>query len=123
MDARTAARVLGAGRLAVGVAMLAAPKLVMGGWVGRREAGRTSVAMTTRAFGAREVLLGFLALHTAERPPVAARTLRALALCDATDLALTVAHRRELPSSALALVGPLAGGAALAQLWAANELT
>lgn len=116
MDARIAARTLAAGRLAIGAAMMVSPRLAMGGWVGRRESRRASVDVVTRAFGAREILLGALALHVAGTP-AAPRLLRALALCDATDLTLTALRRDELARPALPVMAVLAGGAAVTQLW------
>jgi hypothetical protein len=116
---RLAVRMLAAGRLAIGVAMMASPKLVMGGWVGKGESERPSVDLVTRAFGAREVLLGALGLHVADTP-AGPRLLQALALCDATDLTLTILRRDELPRGALPLMVPIAGGAAVTQLWASR---
>lgn len=117
-----AARAIAAGRLGLGAVMMAAPKLAMSRWVGAREAERPAVDVVTRAFGAREVFLGALALHVADRPGVGKRTVGALAFCDATDLAVTLARRRDLPASAVPLIATLAGGAVAAQLWAAREL-
>lgn len=117
MSPTTVVRGLAAGRLAIGVAMLASPRLAMGGWIGKKESGRTSVDVVTRAFGAREVLLGALGLHVAGTA-AGPRLMQALALCDATDLTLTVVNRDELPSGAVPLMAAIAGGATVAQLWA-----
>jgi hypothetical protein len=119
MNARAAVRTLAAGRLAIGVAMMASPKLAMGGWIGKGESERPSVDVVTRAFGAREVLLGALALHVAETP-AGPRLLQALAACDATDLTLTILRRNDLPRSALPAMVALAGGATVTQLWASR---
>jgi hypothetical protein len=123
MSPLLAARAVAAGRLAIGAVMMAAPKLAMSAWIGEEEARRPATDVVTRAFGAREVLLGFLALHVADRPAVGPRTLQALAFCDATDLAVTIARRDALPGSALPLMVGLAGGALVTQLWAARELS
>jgi hypothetical protein len=45
-----------------------------------------------------------------------------MAFCDATDLAVTVAGRRDLPRSAVPLIGAMAGGAVAVQAWAARAL-
>jgi hypothetical protein len=113
---------IAAGRLAFGVAMMAAPKLVMAKWVGEDESARPAMDMITRSFGAREVLLGFIGLHVAERDGVNKRTWQSMAFLDATDLTVTVLRRRALPREAVPILAAVAGGAVVAQLWAANEL-
>lgn len=122
MSPLAVARAVSAGRLALGVAMLASPKLAMGKWIGDDEAERPAMDLVTRAFGAREVLLGFLALHVVDRPGAGPRTLQGLALCDATDLAITIARRDALPGGAVPLMVAVAGGAAATQLWASRAL-
>jgi hypothetical protein len=122
VNALLAARVVAAGRLAIGAAMVAAPERGMPQWIGAAESERPVTDMLTRSFGAREVLLGGLALHVADRPGIGPRLLRSLALCDATDLALTLARREALPGTAVPMMVALAGGAVVAQLWAAHEL-
>ena len=96
MGARDLARVFAAGRIAIGAGLLLAPRLTLGMWIGR-PAADGATAPVARALGVREVVLGAMALHTLDRPQVAARWLRALAACDAVDLAATVAARRSLP--------------------------
>lgn len=122
MNPLNVARAVSAGRLAIGVVMMASPKLAMAKWVGENETERPAFDLVTRSFGAREVLLGFLGLHTAGRAGVGPRTLQALAFCDATDLAVTVARRDALPGTALPMMAVLAGGAVVTQLWASHEL-
>lgn len=121
MPARDVARVLAAGRIAIGVSLLAAPRFALGMWIGR-SAASPAVGPVGRALGAREVLLGAMALHTLDRPQVAARWLRMLAACDAVDLAATVAVRRELPGYGRALIVAMASAGAGGQLWAAQEI-
>ena len=121
MSPRDVARVLAAGRIAIGAGLVAAPRLTIGLWVGR-EAASARVAPVGRALGIREVVLGAMALHTLGSPPVARRWLRTLALCDVVDLAATIAARRELPAPSVALIALLASAAAGGQLWAAGAL-
>src|SRR3954470_19981993 len=122
MDSRAVGKAIGAGRLLFGVGMMAAPKLVMAKWVGDEEIERPPMDMITRSLGAREILLGFIALHVADRKGVNKRTLQSMAFLDATDLAVTGLHRQSLPKVALPMMVAVAGGAVAAQLWAANEL-
>ncbi|MFL5843118.1 MAG: hypothetical protein ACJ762_00400 [Solirubrobacteraceae bacterium] len=116
------AKAVSAGRLVFGVAMMAAPSKVMAGWVGEKEAQRPAFDLLTRSFGAREILLGFIGVHVSGTPGVGKRTIGTMALMDLTDLAVTVAHRRNLPSSALPIMVGVAGGAVVSQVWAAREL-
>jgi len=113
---------IAAGRLLFGVAMMAAPKLVMAKWVGESESERPAMDMITRSLGAREVLLGFIGLHVAERDGVNKRTWQSMAFLDATDLTVTLLRRQALPREAVPIMVGVAGGAVAAQLWAANEL-
>jgi len=119
--ARDLARALAAGRIAIGAGLLVAPRLSLGMWIGR-SAADGATAPVARALGVREVVLGAMALHTLDRPQVAARWLRALAACDAVDLAATVAARRSLPSPGRVLVAGMASAGAAGQLWVAAQL-
>jgi len=112
---------LAAGRIAIGAGLLAAPRLSAGAWIGR-DAASAAVAPLGRALGVREVVLGAMTLHTLDRPQVARRWLRALALCDAVDLAATAAAGRALPAPGRALVIAMAGAGAAGQLWAAGRI-
>jgi hypothetical protein len=118
---RDLARVLAAGRIAIGAGLLAAPRLTLGMWIGRDAAGR-AVAPVGRALGVREVVLGAMLLHTLDRREVAVRWLRTLAACDAVDLVATVAARGALPAPGRALIAAMASAGAAGQLWAAREL-
>ena len=122
MGAVGVARAVSAGRLAIGVAMMAVPSKVMAGWVGAAESQRPAMDLITRSFGAREVLLGFLGVHVAGTPGVGKRTIGAISLLDLTDLAVTVAHRDKLPKMALPMMAGVAGSAFVAQAWASREL-
>jgi hypothetical protein len=121
MNAVTVAKAVSAGRLAFGVGMMAAPSTIMRGWVGS-DADRPAVDLVTRSLGVREVLLGFIGVHVADRPGVGKRTIGAMAFLDATDLVVSLAHRRSLPKSALPIIAAVAGGAVASQVWAAREL-
>ena len=121
MSPRDAARVLGTGRIAIGAGLLAAPRLTLGMWLGRRAADR-AVAPVGRALGVREIVLGGMLLHTLDRPQVGARWLRMLAICETVDLVATLMAGRALPTAGRALVVALAGGGAAGELGAASEI-
>jgi hypothetical protein len=119
---QTVAKAVSAGRLGLGLVMMASPRLAMSKWVGESEVQRPAMDLVTRSFGAREVLLGFLGVHVADTPGVGRRTIGAISLLDVTDLAVTVAHRDKLPRVALPMMAAVAGGAFVAQAWASREL-
>jgi len=121
MSARDVARLLAAGRVAIGAVLLAAPRLGLGMWIGR-DAADGAVAPVGRALGIREVVLGAIALHTLDTSQVGARWLRTLAVCDAVDLAATLAARRALPAYGRALIVAMASAGAAGQVWVAREL-
>ncbi len=121
MSARDLARVLAAGRVAIGVGLLVAPRLSLGVWIGR-DAAAGPVSAPARALGIREVALGGMALHVVDEPDVGAGLLRTLAVCDAVDLLATLAARRWLSRPAIALIAGMALSAAGGQLWAAGQL-
>jgi hypothetical protein len=122
VNPKTLGKAISAGRLAFGVGMMAVPKAVMAKWVGDDEIERPAMDMITRSLGAREILLGFIGLHVAERDGVNKRTWQSMAFLDATDLSVTALHRESLPKPALPIMVAVAGGAVVAQLWAAGQL-
>ena len=120
MTPRDVVRAINAGRVALGVGLLVAPRRSARVWIG--DDGRLpGVAVVSRAHGSREVLLGGLALHTAGDARFAPRFQRALTACDAVDLVATLAARRSLPRTSVA-VALLAAVAMAGQLWAAPRL-
>ncbi|HYF24289.1 MAG TPA: hypothetical protein VD931_00980 [Baekduia sp.] len=121
MEPQASAKLLGWGRFAIGVGMLAAPGLATRGWIGA-DADRTGTQVVTRAFGAREALLGFIQAHVASRPGVGARTVQALAVCDAIDAVISLAARRQLPPSGVAMITAVAGSAAISGTLTARRL-
>ena len=67
------ARVIGAGRLLIGLVLIAQPKRGTSAWIGA-DADRAGAQVLTRAVGVRDFLLGFLTLHVAAQPGVGKRT-------------------------------------------------
>ncbi len=108
----TMARGLAAGRLAIGIGLIAAPTPCSRGWLGdvaEQPAGQ--VAM--RALGIRDAILGALTLHTLSHPEVGPRWLATCAVADTVDFAATAAARKGLPPQAVGVIA-LAGGSAVA---------
>jgi hypothetical protein len=121
VDGLLVARGIAAGRVAAGVALLAAPQRVGRGWLGA-DGDRPGTQVALRALGVRDLYLGALALHVASRPGVGRRTIAASAACDLVDGVATLAARRSLPTGGVAGTVVLALGAAAAGLWASRQL-
>lgn len=121
MTGRDVARVINTGRIALGAALMLAPRLAARSWIGQ-DADAPGVTALARGLGVREVVLGAMALHTIDNPQIGPRWQRTLALCDGVDLAATLAVRRSLPRAGVALIVVLAGSATGGQLWAAGRL-
>ncbi len=122
MSARLAMKTVGAGRLAIGLGLVAAPVALGRPWVGGvADEGGGQAAL--RALGARDALLGFMAIHvaSAQDPLVAARWSAAIALCDVVDGVATGAVRRDAGPKADAVIA-LALGTAVAGLGIARKL-
>jgi hypothetical protein len=116
-----AARGLALGRVALGAGLLLAPATLGRPWVGA-VADRPGAQVVLRGFGARDVILGGIALHLLGRGPAGPRALQACAVADAVDAGATLAAIRELPPLGAGLVAALAAGAAVAEVAVAQKL-
>jgi hypothetical protein len=121
VNPRLGARVLAGGRVGLGIGLLVAPRGLARAWVGRH-AERPSVQALVRAIGARDAVIGMIALHTLDHPEVGPRWQRTAAALDAIDAAVTVAAARDLSAANVAGTVVLAGGAAVAGLTFARSL-
>jgi len=121
LSAVAQARANGIGRIALGLGLVAAPEVATRGWVGD-DAGRPGMQAVARMLGARDVVLGFLTVHTAARPGVGPRTLATVALVDAVDAVAITAVRDRLPSAGAAGVIAIAAGSAVQLAAAAAAL-
>jgi hypothetical protein len=111
MQPRDVASAYGAGRVAVGAALLLAPRPLGRIWLGR-SAGTPGGAVALRALGARDLVLGAIALHTLDAPQIAPRWQYTCAAVDAVDLLATAAARPGLPRTGSALVMAIAAAGA-----------
>ena len=103
MTAREVARGYGAGRVALGAGLLVAPRLLGRPWLGRT-ATEPAGQVVLRALGARDLIIGAIALHTVDHPDVGPRWQRTCAAADAVDALATLVARRSLPPAGSALV-------------------
>lgn len=111
MTARDVARAYGAGRVVLGAGLLVAPGLLGGPWLGRT-ASEPAGQVALRALGARDLIIGGIALHTVDHAEVGPRWQRTCAAADAVDAVATLLALRSLPPGATLVAALAAGGAA-----------
>lgn len=116
---QNAARAIGVGRIAFGVALLAVPDRIGESWLG--DGGTTApTQVALRGLGARDAVVGMAMIHTAGDADRGHRWARTSAAGDLTDIAATVAARALLPRSGV--LGTIAlGGATAAASIAVSE--
>jgi hypothetical protein len=119
MNSALIGRVVAAGRVGFGVALMLTPQRLTTPWLGS-DAARPGTRVVTRGLGARDLALGAGALTAG--PADLPRWVAAGILADTADLAATVAAGDSLPLAGRVLVGAVAvagaalGGVALAGL-------
>jgi hypothetical protein len=112
MDARDVALLQARGRIAVGVAMLAAPALAARGWIGD-DSSRGSTKVLTRGFGGRDLALGLGVAIALDRGAPVRGWLEASALADVADFVATLLSRDAIPAAGRKGIAALAAGSAL----------
>ena len=121
MDHRALLRMLSAGRIAVGSALLAAPRPAARGWIGEG-ADAPGVTVLTRALGIRDLVLGAGTLRALGSGDPVRSWAQLGAVCDAVDLAATVLAVRHVGLRRALPVMVVAGGAAAAGWTAADRV-
>ncbi|MDW5593810.1 hypothetical protein VSS74_05660 [Conexibacter stalactiti] len=116
MTPRTLVAGIALGRLALGAALVAAPKKVVGpGWIGA-EAERPAAGVLLRAVGARDVALALGTLAALKQGSSLTPWVVGASIADGTDFLGTLAAGQAIPIQGRAGVGLLAGGALGLQL-------
>lgn len=117
MEPRTVATSIAAGRLAIGLALMAAPAAVARHWVGPDEGDRAGARTLASGLGVRDFVLGAGVLAALRGGDGAAAWLAASAAADVGDLLFTLRERSHLPGSSVVGTALLAGGSAAAGAW------
>jgi hypothetical protein len=122
MDHRAAARLLAAGRVAVGAGLLVLPGRVAGVWLG--DESRTPAAkVLARAMGVRDLVLGLGVLQALDRGDAGARQwVQASAVADVGDATAVLLAYRRLPRRRRFMGFVVAAGAAAAGFVVAEHL-
>jgi hypothetical protein len=113
---------MAAGRVALGVSVLAAPERVMSHWLGKDNARLGGVKDLGRGLAARDIALGLASLQTLDDPVVGPRVILACAFADGIDALATVLERDSLPPAGVLGTVAIAGGSAVAGLFFAHRL-
>jgi hypothetical protein len=117
------ARVLAIGRVGIGAALLLRPRKAGRPWVGRKAARQRGTQALLRSVGARDIVLGMIALHTLKNPQIGPRWTKTCATLDAIDAVVTLAAIGDLPIHGVVGVTALAGGSAAAGFAFADGLS
>lgn len=123
MNARRGAWLIAIGRVAIGASVLAAPEQVMARWLGPENASNPAVKDLGRGLAARDLGLALATLQTLDDPVLGPRVQAACAAADVTDAVATLLARRALPLKGVIGTVAIAGGAAAAGFWFAQELS
>ena len=116
MSPRTVVAGIALGRLALGAALVAAPRKVVGpGWIGA-EAERPAAGTLLRAVGARDLALAIGTLGALRNGSSLTPWIVGASIADGTDFFATLAAGSAIPAQGRAGVGALAGGALGVQL-------
>ncbi len=115
------ARLIAAGRVVFGIALVARPEQVSKGWLGG-DAATAGAKVAVRGLGIRDLILGMITLHTLNHPQVGPRWVATCAVGDTVDLVATVLDRDELPTRGVIGTAALAGGTAAASVAVAAVL-
>jgi len=110
------------GRLAIGVAVLAAPEKAMSHWLGEDNARVGGVRDLGRGLAARDIGLALATLQTLDDPVVGPRIQAACALADGVDALATIIERDSLPTVGVIGTVLVAGGASAAGFYFSHRL-
>jgi hypothetical protein len=122
LDPRLPIRLSAVLRIALGTSFILKPNgKSVTSWIGR-DAGRPAATVLTRALGVRDIVTAAVSLRTVDDPQLGPAWQRTLAVCDAVDLAATLAARRSLPRSGVVSTIVQATTLVIGQLWAAEVL-
>jgi len=126
MDPRDLGRAYAGGRLAIGIALMLFPRLVMGGLAGGRDRMTPALVLVTRLLGVRDAILGAGTLAAiAEGDAARVRTWMTYgAVADGGDALATLAGYRQLPRfKRFGLLALATGGAGTGGYLASSSTT
>ena len=123
MTPRRLAQTMGAGRAALGLAIVVAPREVTGGWLGRENLENPLVAGLAMMLGGRDLALGLTQLQAATDPIAGPPVFAACALVDSIDTVATLLARRSMPREGVVAAAVIAAASAAGCLYASRALS
>ena len=121
MDYRQLLRMMSAGRVVIGVALLLTPSRAGRGWIGYT-AVQPGARVILRAVGGRDLVLGLGGLRALSTGSETRHWAQAAMIADAADATATLLAFRHLPARGRWLALLIAGGAAIAGAKAITDL-
>jgi hypothetical protein len=121
MDPRDLATQHAIGRVGMGVAMVAVPRLIAQPWIGRAAAA-PGTQVITAAMGARDLAIGLGTIRALRAGRGVRPWLQAGALADTVDLLATLRSRDDLPPFGVVTVSAIAAGSAALAVWLHTRL-
>lgn len=122
MTLRRGALLLAAGRTGLGLAVLAAPEKITGGWLGRENTTQPVVRYLARSLGARDLALGVAVLCSLDDAVLGPRIQALCAFADGVDALATIWARKQLPRQGVLGTVAIAGASAGAGLYFSHKL-
>ncbi|ERR1700740_2153692 len=122
MTPRRLAQTMGAGRAALGLAIVVAPREVTGGWLGKENVESPLVAGLAMMLGGRDLALGLAQLQAADDPTGGSRLFAACALVDSIDTVATLLARRSMPREGVIAATVVAAASAAGCLYTSRVL-
>ena len=121
MDPSTAARMLATNRIAIGAALVLAPRLAGRTWVGI-DSELAGAQVFARALGARDIALGAGMYRALEEGGSVRPWAQGAMLADGVDFVATLMARDALPLPARIFVLGVAGGSTAVSAWLSASL-
>jgi hypothetical protein len=122
MDMRQAAKLIAAGRTALGIGILVAPEQVAGRWLGPENLSQPLVKGLARMLAARDLALGVASLQTLDDPVIGPRIMAVAAIADTVDTLATVGARSVLPRAGTWGTAAIAGATAAAGFYLSHRI-
>lgn len=121
MEPKTVARLLAAGRIAIGTALVLAPRLAGRPWIGP-DSELEGAQLLGRALGARDIALGAGMYRAVDEGASVRRWALGATLADGVDFVATLLARDALPTPARSFVLALTGGSTAVAAWLSTTL-
>jgi len=121
LTAVVVARAISYGRVGAGLALLVAPRPIIGLWLGTAR-DDANVALLARTFGVRDALIGLGAVLAQRQGQPLRYWIRAGAVSDAADAVVSLAAFARNPNPLRFLIAAVSAGSAITLAWCASRV-